>query len=372
MPPMDRDRSSHAGASGAGPADTRLDDLQFIRARDPGNMLGVLEGFDRQVTEAYDIGLRVNLPPAPEVRNLVVCGMGGSAIGGDLLRAYLGSRLKIPLIVSRHYGVPGFVGPTTLAFLCSYSGDTEETLSAFEDARREGARVVCLSSNGELLNRGREAGYPCLEIPGGRPPRTAVGYLSMPVLAVLERWGLIPGRPREIEGCLEAVRRKLAEYGAASPAVRNPAKQLAEGLKGKIPIIYGSQDRLEAVAARWRAQICENAKQLAYFGALPEMNHNEIVGWKHPRASLRRLAPIFLRDREDHPRIQPRVEMTRKMLEEYCAVALEYWSEGESWLERLWSLILLGDYASVYLAILNDEDPSPVQAIDELKGRLRT
>ncbi|MGH9338245.1 MAG: bifunctional phosphoglucose/phosphomannose isomerase [Acidobacteriota bacterium] len=349
-----------------------LDDLQTVQRRDSQGMLRILGRFDRQLEEALALGEKAKLwsrPPA--IKNIVISGMGGSAIGGDFLRVYLGADLNLPLQVSRSYGLPGFASRSTLVFVCSYSGDTEESLSSFERARRNGAQIICLTSNGELGRLADSHGCPCIRLPEGYPPRSAIGYSAIPILMVLGRLGLAPERAEEVRNSLAWVGRRIQIYGPDTPVEENAAKSLATQMHRRVPVIYGSQDRLDVIALRWRSQVAENAKQLAYSGSLPEMNHNEIVGWNHPEPILESLLPIFLRDREDHPRVQIRSEITREMLGDRAGSVLEYWSDGESWLERLWTLVLLGDYASVYLAFLNQENPTPVDEIAVLKDRLK-
>ena len=347
-----------------------LDDSQAIGKCDEEGMLGILGSFDSQLEEALEIGLQADISIQTPIETVLVCGMGGSAIAGDFLRAYLGADLKIPLFVCRNYAIPRFAGEHTLALICSYSGNTEETLSAFHEARNAGCQITCLSSNGKLERRANEQDYPFLQIPGGLPPRTALGYLAIPLLVVLARLGLISDRSEEIRRSVSWVSGRIEAYGMGSSVKDNTAKALALEVYRKIPVIYGSQDRLDIVARRWRGQFSENGKQLAYSSAIPEMNHNEIVGWKHPAPALEQLIPIFLRDREDHPQIQSRIDITRQLVGEKSKTSLEFWSEGESWLERLWTLILLGDYASLYLAFLNHENPTPVEVIEDLKNRL--
>lgn len=349
-----------------------LDNLQQIKQQDRHRMLEILERFGEQIEAAVEIGERAEIPfDRSAIQHILISGLGGSAIGGDFVRAYLGRNLSVPFHVNRDYSVPNFVGPSTLAFLCSYSGNTEETLSSFRQAREAGAQVICLTSNGELGRLGQEHGCPVVKIPGGYPPRTALGYSAMPLLRILSRLGFAPDLKNEIQDSLDLVRTKIRSYGPGSPLEKNSAKELAYRVHGHLPLIYGSQDRLEVVAVRWRGQFSENGKNLAYSSVLPEMNHNEIVGWNHPRELLALALPIFLRDREDHPRVQMRMEFTRDLLTQKAGTVLEYWTEGETWLERLWSLILLGDYASIYLAFLNGEDPTPVEVIESLKERLK-
>jgi glucose/mannose-6-phosphate isomerase len=349
-----------------------LDDVEQVRVHDEQAMLSIVGRFDEQLSEALQIGGQVEMPlQAPPVRSVLISGLGGSAIGGDFIRTYLGADLKVPLLVNRSYSVPGWVDDSTLVLMSSYSGNTEETIAAFHEARKKSSRIVCITSNGELLRLAREHSFPCILIPGGRPPRTALGYSVVPVLILLARLGLAPDKVEEVERSLPWVRRKIQAYGPESPIEENPAKSLALQINQQIPVIYGSQDRLETIAIRWRGQFAENSKQLVYSAALPEMNHNEIVGWRHPGLVLRQFMPIFLRDLEDHPRVQIRAEITRDLLAGKAGSVLEYWTDGDTWLERLWTLILLGDYASVYLAFLNNEDPTPVEAIEELKNRLK-
>lgn len=349
-----------------------LDDLVHLSELDERGILNILARFDRQIEEALQIGLAADLPTdAGSVRNIVISGLGGSAIGGDFLRAYLGRSLRLPLLVNRSYSVPGFVDESTLVILSSYSGNTEETISAFEEARSAGARLLCIASGGQVERMAEAAGCPCLKIPTGYPPRTALAYSAIPILQAFTRLGLAPDFSKEVRNSVAWVRHKIQLLAPECPFKENQAKALARSLYRKIPVIYGSQDRLDAIALRWRCQVSENAKQLAYSASLPEMNHNEIVGWKHPTPGLRQVLPVFLRDREDHPRIQIRAEITREMLAGRSGAVLEFWTDGETWLERLWTLVLLGDYASVYLAFLNQEDPSQIDAIEGLKNRLK-
>ena len=336
-------------------------------------MLSILGRFDHQIEEALRIGEEASLAgQGSEVSHILISGLGGSAICGDFVRAYLGRDLRMPLQVNRNYSLPGFVDASTLALICSYSGNTEETISAFHAARAAGAQIVCVSSDGQLTELAKVHSLPVVRIPEGYPPRAALGYLAIPLVVVLSRMGLVADRRSEILQSRALIQGKIQAYSPQSSRETNAAKQLALQIHGRLPLIYGSQDRLETVAVRWRGQLSENGKVLAYSSSLPEMNHNEIAGWKNPETLLPQMAPIFLRDREDHPRVQIRMETTRDLLKKKAATVLEYWSEGENWLQRLWSLILLGDYASVYLAFLNQEDPTPVRAIDSLKRELES
>ena len=349
-----------------------LDLPNELSKRDPQGMLDILGRFDQQLEQALQIGQEVTIPPSGQpIEKVLLCGMGGSAIGGDLLRAYLGQDMKLPFLVNRNYSLPGFVDARTLVLVASYSGQTEETLSSYAQAQEAGARVICLTAGGTLGQLTQEHGVPCARIPEGYPPRSALGFCSVPFLVCLSRLGLLSDRSGELRRSIGLVRTKIKKYGPLSSISENLAKNLALSLKDRIPIIYGSYSHLDMVAIRWQGQFSENGKHLAYSNALPEMNHNEIEGWTHPPTLLRQLVPIFLRDRDDHPRNQTRIDVTRGLLSEKVDSVLEYWTDGESWIDRLWSLILLGDYASVYLACLNQVDPTPVKIIERLKTRLK-
>lgn len=350
---------------------TWLDSREEMERLDRGGMLDMVCRFDHQLETALELARSVPLPEAPEFERAVLLGLGGSAIGGDLVRAWLGSELQVPFSVIRGYSLPPWVNRRTLCIGSSYSGNTEETLSALAEARDRGAWCACLTSGGELERLARREGLPVFPIPGGQPPRTALPYSIVGVLWVLAGCRLIQSPWPALESSIEWVRNRLRLYGPESPSRDNPAKLLAQSLVGRIPVIYGSTERSGPVARRWATQLSENAKVLAYSAELPEMNHNEIVGWEHPREVLGRFAPIFLRDHEDHPRVQIRMEVTREILSSRAEPVLEFWSAGGSWLERIWSLVLLGDLASIYLAFLNREDPTPVEAIESLKARLK-
>lgn len=347
-----------------------LDNLQQVGRLDSRGMLELVSGFDRQLEQALKTARSLEVKRSDPIRSIVICGMGGSAISGDLLKACVDSQLSVPVQVIRGYSVPAHVDSTTLALVCSYSGNTEETLSAWEECRQRGACIICMASGGKLENLARENQQMCVEIPPGLPPRTTFAYSLVPMFRILSRLGLAPDYLVKVEQSLAWVKTKIAAFGSIVPVQENAAKRLALDLWERIPVVYASQGRLEGIGRRWISQFAENGKQLGFLNLLPEMNHNEIVGWMHPKEELQRFLPIFLRDREDHPRIQIRAELTRDFLQEKAGKALEFWSDGESWLERLCALLLLGDFTSVYLALLNQEDPTPVAPIETFKNRL--
>lgn len=347
-----------------------LDDLNRWEGIDPSGMRTLLTGFPEQIREAAEAATALTLPVGRKIENIVLAGLGGSAIGGDVVRSVVGDHLGVPFVVSRDYGLPGFAGDTTLAIASSYSGNTEETLSAYREARRLGAVIVCVTSGGKLAEMACNDEFPLVSIPPGWPPRAALGYSTMALLGCLCAFRFVaPMRPA-MDETVQLLRRLEKKYGLAVPESDNPAKQVARLLHGRIGAIYAASGVLEGAAVRWRGQLEENAKNLAFHHLLPEMNHNELVGWEFPPSLLRQICVILLRDDEEHPQVRRRLDFTRGILEEKAATVHEVWSQGESRLARIFSVIYLGDFASLYLAALNEVDPTPVTVIELLKRRL--
>ncbi|RPH36753.1 bifunctional phosphoglucose/phosphomannose isomerase [bacterium] len=344
--------------------------LDEMHAVDPSNMYRLIKEFPAQAREAIRIGKETSITlPVRGIRDIVLCGLGGSAIGGDLLKSYLGAELKVPFLVNRHYVLPGFVGPTTLVIISSYSGNTEETNAAHREALKRKARILCISSNGMTEKLARRSRAPLIKIPGGQPPRSALAYSFFPLLIALSRLGFIKDKTREIKEALALLDQKSAEYSNPDPAV-NRALQLASDFNGRIGIIYSSTERFDAVNTRWRGQLAENAKTLCFGNVLPEMNHNELVGWKALKDQMHDMQVVFLRDRGDYPRVKVRMDITKEVISQYTPHIAEVWSEGTTLLARVLSLVTLGDWVSYYLAILHREDPWPVAVIDHLKSEL--
>jgi len=333
-------------------------------------MRGLIESFPSQFKAAANLAREIRLPRTGAPSSIIVAGLGGSAIGGDLIRSVLGDSLRLPFIVSRDYRLPPFTAPNSILIACSYSGDTEETLSAYDEALRLGCTIVCIASGGLLAKRARQDGKPVVMIPAGMPPRAALGYSSLALLGTMRGLELVPDMKEAIAES-EALLADLAgRYRAEVPSDRNPAKAIAVSLWGKIAAIYGGSGLLDSAAARWRAQIEENAKNLATHHVLPEMNHNEILGWEQPAAALHQVGVVFLRDKGDHPKVQRRFDLSREIVSKGAGVVHEVWSEGESRLARAFSVTYLGDFVSLYLAFLNGVDPTRIDAIDLLKHEL--
>ena len=350
-----------------------LDDIKVIEKIDRLRMHDVLAAFPTHCKEAYKLGQNFSLPgDLRNFKNIVFSGMGGSAIGAGIVNSYLRNKISVPINLNRDYTLPGFVNRESLVILISYSGNTEETLSAYKGARKCQAKIIVLSSGGQLADLAEKDGHPYLLIPAGFPPRAALVFLSLPVLALFSQMHLIEDKEKEVEqtaSFLEMLKKDSLDIDVGRQS--NPAKKLAQRIFGNFCVIYGASDHLAGVVTRWRGQLAENSKMLASSHLLPEMNHNEIVGWQHPRKFVKRFVVVFLRDKADHPQVKKRIEISKEILQKEGVCVEEVRSRGESLLARTFSLIYAGDYTSFYLAILNGEDPTPVKRIDYLKKRLK-
>jgi glucose/mannose-6-phosphate isomerase len=336
-------------------------------------MAGFLEGFPRQLDDAAQIGGKAAFlrGMGRDFDKIVFAGIGGSAIGADLIRSYAADECVVPIIVNRDYTLPAFVNRKTLLFVSSYSGNTEETLSAYVDGRDKKATIVAVTTNGELIKRAQKDSVPCIVVPQGYPPRSALGYMSIPVLVFLSKMGFISDKEKDIKeasGLLTKMRDTMLSVDVSDD--KNIAKRIAKDLVGKYAIIYGASQRTDCVAARWRGQIAENSKTLSSSHLFPEMNHNEVAGWMNPKNLLKDIVALILRDRQDHPRVAKRMDITMSIIKKEGVRVLEVPSMGQSLLARLFSLIYIGDFVSLYLAVLNGVDPTPVDNITYLKEEL--
>lgn len=346
--------------------------MKKIDKIDQENMLKLLFDFPEQCREAGKFIDQVSIPSGyRDVQNILIAGMGGSAIGGDLVKAVVNDQASVPIVVNRNYTIPEFVSAQTLFIAVSYSGNTDETLRSFKVAKKVGAKIIAITSNGQLEKFASESGFPCIKVPGGQSPRASLGYLFIPLLGVLSRLGFAPNLNlrSELEESVELLSQMIDSELKPKIEDDNLAKELAKSLYGKIPIIYISEN-LGAIATRWKGQMCENAKNLAYCNVFPEMNHNEIEGWNYPTDFLDKCCVVMLRDGEEHPMTKARMNITAELIEEYPASIKEVESRGKSRLARIFSLICVGDWTSFYLSILNEVDPTPVPRITVLKKRL--
>lgn len=353
-----------------------------MREIDSKNMFEILKNFPEQVKEAIEIGKKAPLMNAPEKpKNFLILGMGGSAIGGDLLRSYCAATKgadRLRIAVNRSYDIPGWVDEETCVIASSYSGGTEETLSAFEQAFRITKNIICITTGGKLGEQAKEKGVPIIEIPGGMQPRCALGYSFFPMLIQLMRLGAFEqiaveeteAAFEELIPMLESDSMEFADMDAEDYENANVAIQLADDLIDAIPIIVSASERTDVVNLRWRGQFQENAKNIAFGAYLPEMNHNEINGYANPLDGEEYFFFIFLTDPEDHPRVQIRFDVTQELLEDICVDGISLSGEGDYLLTRMFSLIYLGDWTSYYLALYNSEDPTPIPQISVLKKAL--
>lgn len=357
---------------------TLLDSLQDaarLRELDPHNMMGLVLNFAAQCREAAEIGKALQaLPSSSEpITNVVVCALGGSAIGADFARSLIDAYGTVPLTVNRDYIIPHWVGPGTLLITASYSGNTEETLACYAAARASGAQIAAITSGGALRDQADRDHYPVALVPGGQPPRSATGYMFFPLLGFLVQRGLLQhDMTPDISESLALLESQARRFGPTVPTEQNPAKQLAIACYQKLPVLYGSQGYRGVVAIRWKGQFNENAKQAAFANVLPEQNHNEILAWHLATTQAKNWITLFLRDpseKEETPRIARRVEVTRDIIGDASEVH-EVWAEGASLLARILTLAHFADYLTVYLAILNGVCPTDIGSIDRLKTEL--
>jgi glucose/mannose-6-phosphate isomerase len=298
---------------------------------------------------------------------LVVAGMGGSAIGGALARAALGDHASRPIFVTRAYGLPPWTTPDTTVLCASYSGNTEETLACYESAGALGAQRVVVTTGGRLAELARADRVPVIPLPGGFQPRAAVAYMTVAALEVAALCGAGPRLTSEIDVAASHTEQLVTEWGPDAPE-DSLAKELARGLLGSAPVVAGA-GLTAPIAYRWKTQINENAKLPCFAHELPELDHNELVGWEGA-PDVGRFASVFLDDCDAHPRVKARMELTEKLIADSATASFHVETRGQTTIERVISLVLLGDLVSVYLAVLRGVDPGPVRVIEQLKAEL--
>ncbi len=310
----------------------------------------------------------VNFPSS--FQNIVLTGMGGSAISGDLLEAYLAEDLKIPFLVNRNYTLPNFVGADSLILAVSYSGNTEETLSSTRLALGKKAPVVGIASGGELEKLAKEHSFPFIKIPSGYPPRQALGYIFFSLLHLLEKLEIIPSQEEPVSETIRILEQLCERNDPQKSQGNNLSNHIAQYLYKKVPILYTATDYLQPVLTRWRNQFNENSKVLAFSNVIPEMNHNEIMGWEAPKEVLSNFSVLFLRDSAETPRNKKRLEIVRDILHKNGYPIFEVFGEGKSKLAKIFSQIYIGDWVSFYLALLYGKDPEKIDSIQYLKNEL--
>lgn len=349
-----------------------LDDLERFKQLDTLNMLGEIDNLPDQLAFAYQLGMKHALPDWKNFRQVVIAGMGGSAIGADLLASYCVSLAPLPVSVHRDYSLPVHArGEESLVICSSHSGNTEETLDAFESARKAGCRIVVVCTGGELAKRAKENNIPIWTFDHAGQPRAAVGFSFGLLLAMFQRLGFLPDQSKEMEDAVASMKRTQQHLKADVPAVKNPAKRYAGQLMGRWVTFMGS-GLLSVVARRWKGQINEVAKAGANFEFIPEADHNTLAGTMNPQETLNaHTMTLFLRAPSDHPRNRLRSDLTRKafMLEGMNTDYID--ARGETPLAHMWTSILFGDYMSYYLAMGYGVDPTPIQALVEFKEAMK-
>jgi glucose/mannose-6-phosphate isomerase len=350
--------------------DINLDDPTIYQNYDPEGMLARIKELPWQCRQAWQAVMDYNLPSDyANIDKVVILGMGGSAIGGDLVRSLVQSEAKLPISIQRDYDLPAFVDDRTLVIASSYSGNTEETLTAFEAVRKTGAKKLAMTTGGRLMEIAGAEKIPVFKIDYRAQPRAALGYSFLPTLGVLQKLGFLGDKSKDVAEMTGLLDKLLEKTGEQSPLSGNPAKQLAQRLYGNLVVIYGAGVLAEA-AHRWKTQVNENSKAWAFYEIMPELNHNATVGFPLPAELTGRIRVLMLRAPSLNQRVRLRYEVTGELLDR-AGVAHEYVdSQGDSLLSQMMSLILMGDLTSYYLAILYGIDPSPVEVIDYLKSRL--
>ncbi len=341
---------------------------------DSMGFLDAVEGLPEQLATAHRVAGAVDadrFPAATEIDHVVVCGMGGSGISGDVVAAVANDRLPVPVTVLKQYRVPAFVGPRSLVFAVSYSGATEETESMARAALERGARLVAVARGGPLADLATSAGALHMPCPDGYLPRAALGALVAPIFVTLMRTGLLPDAHRELLAAEQQLARRRDACAPAVEGAANDARELARKIGRTLPLIYGG-GALGAVGAyRWKCDINENAKAPAFWHAYPELDHNEICAWgQHGDVTRQLLTVVELRHGFEHERLEPRFAITREIIEEAVHQVLSVQAQGETRLAQLLDLCYFGDWVSCYLALQNDVDPGPIDAIFTLKDRL--
>jgi len=345
-----------------------LDNPDEIKRIDKGDMLSFCVNASKHHSEAAKLAkaAKINYPKPQKV---IVAGMGGSAIGGELLKGWAIDKIAVPVEVCREYILPAYADKDTLLFVVSYSGETEESLSAFLHAVKRGCMTFCISSGGTLLEFAEKLNVPYLRIPSGFPPRAALPYLFLPLPIILENVGLVSGVTQEVPDVVETLKQTSYANSPEKPLKENLSKTLAVSIAGTVPVVYGF-GVYRAVAQRFKQQFNENSKIPSKWEAFPELDHNEIVGWEEAGKLAECFSVIFIRDKDENSEIRHRIEATRELLPKNSLKIFEVWSAGKYPLAKMLSTILIGDFTSVYLAILKGIDPTPVKTITKLKNKM--
>ena len=329
-------------------------------------MFDYICSFPRQLRAGYAIAQRVDVP-AGSYKNVILCGMGGSAIGGDLIGGLAKTSMKIPCQVNRSYSLPNWVDEDTLAIMSSYSGNTGETLSCFTEAEKRGAALLAVTSGGRLEQECLDNDYPVVKIPGGMPPRAALGYSFSALYGVFTRLGFIAGGGETLAIAADFVEKTTTEFREQT----RPPAVMAKELTNKVAVFYGDGFLHEAVISRFRCQLAENAKTIAFGNVFPELNHNEIVGWGLPEFTIHKFTAVFLTDEASDDKTAKQMKVTREILKSLGIETIDIEALGDNPLEKMLYLVHFADWLSYHLAVINEVDPIPIERIDLLKGKIK-
>ncbi|HRD05983.1 MAG: bifunctional phosphoglucose/phosphomannose isomerase [Saprospiraceae bacterium] len=322
----------------------------------------LIERFPAQLTEALEIGENASIKGHDKpINKIYVAGMGGSGIGANFVAEFIVGECKLPYLIGKGYDSPAFIDENTLYIASSYSGNTEETLSALSQVVDSGAKIVCISGGGKLIALAKEKGYDFIQMPGDWPsPRACLGYSLVQQLYVLYKLDIIG------KTVIDQLKSSIDLIKYDQDEIKNKAQKIATLIKGKIPVIY-TTDRMEAVAVRFRQQVNENSKYLAWHHVIPEMNHNELVGWRDVYDNI---AVIYFRNKDDYRRNAVRMDINKEVISKYCDTIIEIYSKGQSLVEKSMYFVHLGDWISWFLAEQRGVDALEVNVIDHLKGEL--
>ena len=359
----------------------KLDDSRFLKSIDKSGMTELCLKTHELCKEAVTLAKRLRLPEKVQVsksqcivyrkpKNVIVAGMGGSAIGGDLLHDWLLTRVSVPVEVCRDYYLPAYTNDETLVFIVSYSGETEETLSALLNAIKRKCMIIVIASGGTLISFAHKLHLPYLTVPSGLQPRVAVPYLFFPLAVAMEKIRLVSGIEKELEETPRVIEALAKENASEVPLKDNLAKKLAWELRSTIPVVYGFR-QYRAVAGRFKSELNENSKIPAKWESFPELNHNDIVGWEAASKLTKEFTVVLIREENEPPEIKNRIETTKKLSLPKARKVFEIRARGKSVLARMFSVMFVGDLTSVYLAILLGVDPAPVKIITAMKKEMR-
>ena len=341
--------------------------MQSFKSVDPQNMFQSIYDFPDHILRAIEIGKMMNFNHSYNgIKNIVIAGMGGSAIGGDVAKVLTNKELEVPLFISRNYKLPNWVNKNTLVICSSYSGNTEETIASFDDAKNKGASIIGISTGGNLTKKLNKYGLDSISIPNNLQPRAALGFSLVPILFILNKLDFIGSDVLDDINAGVILLKKLRDK-YSNENNNNLSYSIAKNIYNTIPIIYAENNNCEVIAVRWKGQLSENSKMLAYHNELPEMNHNEIVGWENNNDLIKNCSVIWLSDKSDYPRTVIRMKASRDIIGHLAKHHEIISVDGDSRTVRLLHLIHLGDWISFWCAVLHGTNPNPVEKIDKLK-----